>query len=66
MSATTIESKLDARHLRVAIVAARFNAFCVDRLLEGALLALKQQGAVDGNIVVARVQVLRRPKRNRR
>jgi 6,7-dimethyl-8-ribityllumazine synthase len=36
-------------------VAARFNAFCVDRLLEGALLALKQQGAVDSNIVVARV-----------
>jgi 6,7-dimethyl-8-ribityllumazine synthase len=55
MSATTIETKLDARNLRIAIVAARFNAFCVDRLLEGALLALKQQGALDSNIVVARV-----------
>jgi 6,7-dimethyl-8-ribityllumazine synthase len=55
MSVTTLESKLDARNLRIAIVAARFNAFCVDRLLEGALLALKQQGALESNIVVARV-----------
>jgi 6,7-dimethyl-8-ribityllumazine synthase len=55
MSITTFEGDLQARGLRIAIVAARFNAFCVDRLLAGALEALRRQGAVEENIVVARV-----------
>ena len=55
MPITTLEGDLQARNLRVAIVAARFNAFCVDRLLDGALEALKRQGAAESNIVVARV-----------
>ena len=50
-----LEGELKARDLRFAIVAARFNAFCVDRLLDGALEALKRHGATDANIVVARV-----------
>jgi len=55
MSLTTVEGDLQARDLRFAIVAARFNAFCVDRLLEGAIEALKRHGASDASIVVARV-----------
>jgi 6,7-dimethyl-8-ribityllumazine synthase len=55
MPLTTIEGDLQARDLRVAIVAARFNAFCVDRLLDGAVAALKHHGAVDTNIAIARV-----------
>ena len=35
--ARTIEGNLDARGLKFAIVAARFNSFIVERLLEGAL-----------------------------
>jgi 6,7-dimethyl-8-ribityllumazine synthase len=50
-----IEGDLKARDLRFAIVAARFNAFIVDRLLEGALEALKRNGATSNHIVVARV-----------
>src|SRR5215831_21344437 len=46
---------LQARELKVAIVAARFNAFVVDRLLDGAIEALKRNGALDTNISVARV-----------
>jgi len=55
MSVPTYKTDLDARALRIAIVAARFNDFCVDRLLAGALAALKRHGAVEDNIVIARV-----------
>jgi 6,7-dimethyl-8-ribityllumazine synthase len=55
MSVATLDANLQAQPLRIAIVAARFNAFVVDRLLAGALEALKRQGADDANIVVARV-----------
>jgi 6,7-dimethyl-8-ribityllumazine synthase len=50
-----IEGDLKARDLRFAIVAARFNAFIVDRLLAGALAALERNGATANHIVVARV-----------
>lgn len=40
---------------RYAIVAARFNAFIVDRLLQGALQTLKACGAADESIGVYRV-----------
>jgi 6,7-dimethyl-8-ribityllumazine synthase len=55
MPVTTLEGDLQARDLRIAIVAARFNAFIVDRLLDGAVEALRRYGAAESNIVVARV-----------
>lgn len=42
-----IEENLDARGLKFAVVCARFNSFVTDRLLEGALDALKRAGATD-------------------
>ena len=39
--------KLDAKGFRFAIVVSRFNSFITDRLLEGALDALKRHGADD-------------------
>src|SRR5450432_1313552 len=40
---------------RFAIVAARFNSFIVERLLEGALDALRRHGADLGNVTVVHV-----------
>jgi 6,7-dimethyl-8-ribityllumazine synthase len=50
-----LEGDLQARDLRVAIVAARFNAFIVDRLLDGAVEALQRYGALESAITVVRV-----------
>jgi 6,7-dimethyl-8-ribityllumazine synthase len=49
------EGKLDATGLRFGIIVGRFNSFIGERLLEGALDALKRHGAADGDIHVARV-----------
>lgn len=49
-----LDGAIDGRALKVAIVAARFNAFIVDKLVEGAVETLKQHGVSDGNITVAR------------
>ena len=49
------EGRLDAKGLRFAIVVSRFNSFVTDRLLEGALDALKRHGADDGDIDIFRV-----------
>jgi len=46
-----IEEVLDARGLKFAVLCARFNSFITDRLLEGALDALKGYGAVDVEVV---------------
>jgi 6,7-dimethyl-8-ribityllumazine synthase len=46
-----IEKNLDARGLKFAVVCARFNSFVTDRLLEGALDALKGAGAFDVEVV---------------
>ena len=43
--ARTIEGNIDARGLKFAIIAARFNSFIVERLLEGAMDALRRTGA---------------------
>lgn len=51
----TYEGDLNARDLKFAIVAARFNDFVVDRLLKGAVDALKGRGAGETAIEVARV-----------
>src|SRR5215472_6663431 len=40
-----IEGSLQAEGKRFAIVVARFNSFITERLLDGALLALRQSGA---------------------
>src|SRR5918993_111325 len=54
--ARTIEGKLDARGLKFAIVAARFNSFIVDRLLEGAFDGLRRTGGdTDDSVVVIKV-----------
>lgn len=45
----------EAAGLRVAILAARFNAEITDRLVEGALRALLEHGAANSDIEVVRV-----------
>lgn len=50
-----MEGSLAAQGKRFAIVAARFNSFITERLLDGALLALRQAGASKEDITVVRV-----------
>jgi len=49
-----IEGNLQSTGLKFAIIASRFNSFVVDRLLEGALDALKRTGARDEDVTVMR------------
>jgi 6,7-dimethyl-8-ribityllumazine synthase len=49
------EGDLDARGKRFALVVARFNSFITERLLDGALLALRQCGADPVHLDVVRV-----------
>jgi 6,7-dimethyl-8-ribityllumazine synthase len=49
------EGKLNAKGFRFTIVTSRFNSFITDRLLEGALDALKRHGAEDKQIEVYKV-----------
>jgi 6,7-dimethyl-8-ribityllumazine synthase len=55
MSLRTFEGNLDARDLRFAIVLSRFNSFITERLLGGALDALKRSGASEESIELIRV-----------
>jgi len=50
-----IEGDLQARDLKFALVASRFNEFVVDRLVKGAIDALRRHGASDAQIDVVRV-----------
>jgi len=50
-----IEGKLDASGLKFGIVVGRFNSFISERLLEGALDAIRRHGAADGDVDVLRV-----------
>lgn len=50
-----IEGNLDAQGFRFAIVVGRFNNFISERLLEGALDALRRHGANDKDLTIARV-----------
>jgi 6,7-dimethyl-8-ribityllumazine synthase len=52
---TTIEGDLNARDLRVSIVAARFNEFIVESLIKGAVHCLTQHGATESAIELIRV-----------
>ena len=47
-----VDGQLSARGQKFAIIAARFNHFIVDKLVEGAVDALTRHGAADGDITV--------------
>jgi 6,7-dimethyl-8-ribityllumazine synthase len=51
----TLQGDLAAGELRLAVVAARFNDFIVERLIQGALDALRQNGVSAGNVDLVRV-----------
>ncbi len=51
----TTQGDLVVRDARFAIVASRFNEFVVESLIKGALHALRQHGADDGDIEIVRV-----------
>jgi 6,7-dimethyl-8-ribityllumazine synthase len=51
----TIEGQLNAKGLKVAIVASRFNEFLVARLLSGAVDCLVRHGVEDGALTIVRV-----------
>jgi 6,7-dimethyl-8-ribityllumazine synthase len=53
--AKTFEGKLIAKGLKFGMVLSRFNSFIAERLLEGALDALKRSGAEEEDCTVARV-----------
>ncbi|OIP34828.1 MAG: 6,7-dimethyl-8-ribityllumazine synthase [Deltaproteobacteria bacterium CG2_30_66_27] len=50
-----IEGDLQGQGVKVSIVVSRFNGFITDRLLEGALDALKRHGVEEKGITVVRV-----------
>lgn len=50
-----IEGRLDARDLRFAIIASRFNDFIVDRLIGGAVDYLTRSGADPDDLTIIRV-----------
>jgi len=51
----THEGSLDATGMRFAVIVSRFNAFITERLLSGAIDALRREGAVNEDIEVVRV-----------
>ena len=51
----TFEGKLTAKGLKFGLVVSRFNSFISDRLLEGAMDALRRSGAEEEDCVVVRV-----------
>ncbi|MEW6125793.1 MAG: 6,7-dimethyl-8-ribityllumazine synthase [Acidobacteriota bacterium] len=53
--AKTLQGKLSAEGLRVAIVASRWNDFVVSRLIGGAIDALERLGASEDAITIIRV-----------
>jgi len=53
--AKTLEGKLIAKGLKFGMVLSRYNNFIAERLLEGALDALKRSGAEEEDCAVARV-----------
>lgn len=51
----TIEGDLNAAEMKLAVVVSRFNAFITERLLAGALQALRQCGAKNENVDIVHV-----------
>lgn len=52
---TLIEGSISAKDVRCAIVVSRFNDFICQRLLDGALDALKRHGASEDQIAIVKV-----------
>ncbi len=50
-----IEGHLDAKGLKFAVIASRFNSFITERLLSGALDALRRHGCAETDIDVVKV-----------
>jgi 6,7-dimethyl-8-ribityllumazine synthase len=50
---TLLEGKLDAKNLKVALVASRFNSLVVEQLVKGAQDCLLRHGAKDADITLA-------------
>jgi len=55
MNINTIEGAMTVSKARFCLVAARFNSFIVESLLEGALDILKRHGAAEEEITLVRV-----------
>jgi len=55
MASAIIEGDLSSKGLRFVIIVGRFNSFVTERLLAGALDALKRTGCPDENVEVVRV-----------
>ena len=53
--ANVVEGKLDARGMKFGIIVSRFNNFVTEKLLEGALEALKSYGGEEQDIDIVRV-----------
>ena len=53
--AKVIEGALDATGMRLGIIVSRFNGFVTERLLEGAMEALRAHGGEEKNIDIVRV-----------
>jgi len=55
MTITTIEGDLRVQGARFCLVVSRFNSFVVERLLDGAIDALKRHGSEDSDLTLVRV-----------
>jgi 6,7-dimethyl-8-ribityllumazine synthase len=55
LMANVIEGKLDARGMKFGIIVSRFNNSVTEKLLEGAIDALKSHGGADKDIDIVRV-----------
>ncbi len=55
MTIKTIEGALNVQKARFCVVAARFNSFIVESLVEGAVDTLKRHGADETDITLVRV-----------
>jgi len=55
MPVKTIEGQMDAKGLKIAIVAARFNDFIVDRLISGAVDYLVRHGGSEDDLTLVRL-----------
>lgn len=55
MHLKTIEGQLDAKGLKIAIIAARFNDFIVDRLISGAVDYFVRHGGDKDNLTLVRL-----------
>lgn len=51
----TTEGDLNARDMRIAIIASRFNDFIVESLIKGSVQCLRRHGATDSTIEIIRV-----------